>query len=485
MKPYLNVLEIISQAKPISNSYKEGWGNLELTGNYNTSIYKIFKDLDIILDSNNSQDLAKYWFDNDNVKIVDFNDYEISHNSFNKWKLTFNKQGFIEKKLDSDCYFNIFLTSIECSNWMNLVNPIEESNPINYFSPLKIIVKDLIYPIGSEYLSLIPADIKFSSHKFLNTCRLPNFESLQENTHFISETKIRFNPNTYALSEGEYDTQLSHSLMRQSSIALSVCIVDEYYSYEKVILNGLKRMKLSIYNSLDSYNYELIKNQIDLVKWLYEDKIQTRKKLFNERLTLEIVESQTLVDALKNYLSESLEQAKARYNFVILERKDAYLKELKELLKDLRTQSELYSQKIRTLLSNLLRDILTALVLVGFTIFTKFSDNIGLDKKKLLIYVFDALAVYFIISIIFQSIVDITDLSVTNKEIRYWKRASKELISDNEFDKYHTGSLNSRKISMFILYPLIAFLYFLIAFSCYKYPSVLESLIVKGNNVTK
>ena len=49
-----------------------------------------------------------------------------------------------------------------------------------------------------------------------------------------------------------------------------------------------------------------------------------------------------------NTIERNYEQAKERYSFVMLERRDAYAKELAILLKDLKQQSELYSAKLRT-----------------------------------------------------------------------------------------------------------------------------------------
>ena len=104
------------------------------------------------------------------------------------------------------------------------------------------------------------------------------------------------------------------------------------------------------------------------------------------RLTLEIDESKSLIHELNLHLEKAFEEAIQRYNFAILERREKYISELKELLKDIKNQSDLYSQKIRNLLNNLLRDILAAILLIGFTIFTKFSDNLILDKVSLLNY---------------------------------------------------------------------------------------------------
>jgi hypothetical protein len=217
----------------------------------------------------------------------------------------------------------------------------------------------------------------------------------------------------------------------------------------------------------------------EAVSWIYEDKPITRRKLFNDRLTLDIDEDKTLIENLYLHAENSLTQARERYIFVITERKDAYIKELKDLLKDLRSQSDLYSQKIRALLNNFLRDLLASIILIGFTIFTKFSDNLNLDKEKLLVYVFSGLGIYYIVSIILQVTIDCIDINITSKELKYWKNASKELLPEREFERHYNSSLKSRRRSIYWLYPIISILYVAISFACFVYPHIFKTLNIQ------
>lgn len=66
----------------------------------------------------------------------------------------------------------------------------------------------------------------------------------------------------------------------------------------------------------------------------------------------------------------------------MLERRDAYAKELTNLLKDLKAQSDLYSSKVRSLLGNLTRDVLAGILLIGFTMFTKFTEIEKLSRYE-------------------------------------------------------------------------------------------------------
>ena len=120
-------------------------------------------------------------------------------------------------------------------------------------------------------------------------------------------------------------------------------------------------------------------------------------------------------------IEEATNQAQERYNFITYDRKDLYQKELKDLLKDLKTLSELYSNKLRSLLSNLLRDVLAAFILVGITLFSKTNEISQLFENKLIRYIFVAFGFYFILSAVFQIVTDIFDVVRSNKEFDYWK----------------------------------------------------------------
>jgi len=216
-----------------------------------------------------------------------------------------------------------------------------------------------------------------------------------------------------------------------------------------------------------------------VVAWIFEDRVSIRKKLFNERLSLDLESDDTLLGSLIKCLPSALSQAKERYNFVIIDRKDAYVKELKELLKDIRTQSELYAGKIRSLLSNFLRDLLAALVLIGFTIFTKFTDQEALADNNRLRLVFNALAIYFIASIVLQSIIDCTDILVSKREMFYWKNATKELLPEKDFTKHIENSLKGRRYALRAIYPVVAIFYGGIAAVCFYFPEIYDCWIRK------
>lgn len=478
MKEYLSLLEYIYPIHELGTKSEESWSYLTIEGTYSKSLIGFLRAYYSFLDKINCSNSLSIKIESETITFNELEDYESVDNSFSSWSVSINKELLIQRKFFNNFNINFFLSEDACCKWFVCQDPISKNNKINALSPLRIIVKDLDILIGGEYFCFIPAIEDFLSTEIKNNIVLPEEGKIKESVYFITNSEIKFNPNTYvAAKDFSSNKPIAQAWLRQSILALSSCVVNEFYSFDKIILDGLKRSVLKVSEENDSFSIKLQQNLCQLILWIYEDRATTRKKLFNDRLTLEYQNGDSLIESLNKHLLGSLEQAKQRYNFIIIERKDAYVKELKDLLKDLRNQSDLYAQKIRTLLSNFLRDLLAAIILIGFTIFTKFTENIGLMKHELLEYVFHGLAIYYIISVLLQIILDWTDIYITKTELRYWKNASKELIADSEFNQHLKESLKKRKWSLRILYPIISSLYIVLAYACYKYPRFFVDLI--------
>ena len=86
---------------------------------------------------------------------------------------------------------------------------------------------------------------------------------------------------------------------------------------------------------------------------------------------------------------------------------------------------------------------------------------------------------YFILSAIFQSIVDIYDIKVSKQEMYYWKNVTREFLPKKEFEKHMNDSLRNRKISISVLYPLTILVYFIIAYLSWHFPSIWNTYLIK------
>jgi hypothetical protein len=473
MNSLLNLLSVIVTENVEAN---ESWSFLRLTGEYEVTLLNNIENVFAHLRDIGHENALVLKLDNEIISSDDLSDYIENSSTFQTWRINLNKKALIESIPTLTTNFFYFISELE--KWILDLDPFNTENPFHKHSPLKIVVPGLENDIiGNSFYVVSSYESSVHNEPQLD---IPSSDEIDKIVHSITSKEIVINPLSFVFSDRN-DSPLEEKLRKLSCLSLAGSVVNEFYSIQKVSLDGIRRMNLELYNSEDRFTIELHDNIKRLVRWIYEDKSSTRQKLFMDRLTLELNEEESFIKGLNKSLSSALDQATQRYNFVILERKDKYISELKDLLKDIRNQSDLYSQKIRTLLNNLLRDVLAAFILIGFTLFTKFSDNLLLEKEQLLQYVFSALGIYYLVSIVFQTIVDVTDIQVSKKEMLYWKNATKELLPDKEFQTHINKSLKSRRASLRAIYPLIILLYLFIAFCCYKFPVYFHEL----NNIKK
>jgi len=262
-----------------------------------------------------------------------------------------------------------------------------------------------------------------------------------------------------------------------AALSLSVCAVSELINDKLVVLRGIRKIEMDLFNNVVKIDLGVLEDLKNTVSWIYEDKTDLKLKLFLDRFTLD-------VDLKKDYTSElillnktSLEQAKERFSFITFERKDQYQKELRDLLKDIKGVSDLYSTKVRGVLSNLLRDVLAGLILIGITILSKIEKVDTVASSPIINLVFKAFAFYFILSILYQTIFDFLDISKTKNEFIFWKQTSREYIGQDEFKKLMAGTINKREIFTYSFYSLLIITYLGIAYLSYNFIAILQAVI--------
>ena len=125
-------------------------------------------------------------------------------------------------------------------------------------------------------------------------------------------------------------------------------------------------------------------------------------------------------------------------------------KNFTNLLKDLKAQSDLYSSKVRSLLGNLTRDVLAGILLIGFTMFTKFTEIEKLSRYENIInIIFCGLAIYFTASAITQAIIDTSDLILSRVELNHWCKCTSEVIPKKELKKSYQKDFKSTNYSYY------------------------------------
>jgi hypothetical protein len=451
--------------------FNENWGNITFFGTYSNQNKSYFKDINDELAKLSIQNSIHFFIENTEKKCQYFIE-ELQGGD--NWKLNINKNILLKK---TEAY-NFFYSEHKLIDWIKQTNPFSCDYPFND-KKINIIVNGLKDNFGGNKFVVCNSDYQYMDD---TNVVWNNYDEtlIMDNIHTISNSIFIIKPLNHFLTFGKV-TDVSKYFYRNSILVLLASLCNEIYENGDIILRGYRRMpmKLGFGYVGNEISVEYQTQLSDAVKWVYQstERCDLRLKLLLERVTLDIDYSLPYFQGLFNIIKEATNQAKERYSFIIYDRKDLYLKDLKELLKDLKTLSELYSNKLRSLLSNLLRDVLAAFILVGITLFSKTTEIVKLFENKLIEYVFIAFGSYFVISAIFQIITDSFDLFRSNKEFDYWKNITKEYMPQKDFNKHKSKVLTKRVNGTIIIYAIVALCYFAIAFVCFNFPCIWNKII--------
>ena len=388
-----------------------------------------------------------------------------------------NKNVLLSKSIN-DKNFNFFYSKECFIEWVKNTNPFLEDYPLNNQS-IFIEVNKLERAFGGFNFVVYDPNKENSG---LDTISWENYDEslILDNIHIISKSKIVIKPRNHYVSFGEL-TDESKYFFRNSILILISCLCNEFYENDNIILRGVRRIELRLglnyFGKETSFEYQ--EKLSNAVKWIYQsmERSDLRLKLLLERITLDIDYNLPYIQGLYGIIDNATRQAKERYSFIIYDRKDLYQKELKSLLIDLKNLTDLYSNKLRSLLSNLLRDVLAAFILVGITLFSKTNEIEKLFDNSLITYVFFAFGIYFILSATFQLSIDLFDVLRSSKEFDYWKNISHEYMPKTDFIKHKSETLKKRAIGTFIIYGIIILCYIGIAIVCFNFPYIWFKII--------
>lgn len=462
-----NLFDILSELTSKSIETSESWNNLTLKGILNdTNDKELFIKLDTVVKSSHINKIINYQIDDEPLEDID----ELYENLFldSKWKININK--IVNLDITSN---NFFYDKLEFIKWAESLNPFNKENPINKYNNLHIVVNDLREPIIGFNFKI--TNYSHNTSYEIPQVNLPDFEEIQKYVHILSKEKFEINPKSYLVLIAQYN-KYSSPFFKMALKSLSASISSEIIDSNEIILRGVRKLNLEIIEDNHiSFNTSFVEELRNTVEWIYEEKIDLRLKLFLERVTLDINYNNKYVNELVLINKTSLEQAKERYSFALFERKDQHQKELRELLKDLKTISDLYSTKTRTVLSNLLRDVLAGFFLIAISMFSKLESIEKIIDKPIVDYIFKSFAIYFILSILYQVLMDWFDICKTESEFNYWKNTSREYLSEDEFNKHKANTLEKRKKGTIIFYLSLLLTYLLIAYLTWNFISIIKN----------
>jgi len=445
----------------------EGWGGISFKGTWNETSAFNFSDLYEIINSDNLNLAFSCKIDGN---TIDFETFQQDLFDGSSWEFNINK---ISRILENK--YNFFYFIEEFKKWSLSLSCFDSNNPIIKNELLQIIVNELKekdFIVANNYTICGP----FGIRKFIETSDIPEFEKISTNVHIATRENFILEPKKLFIESGNY-SQITAPFFEMCAKSLAVCLVSEIVNENQIILRGIRKIELPISTTKTIFDLNQLQQLKSVIKWIYEEKTDLKIKLFLDRFTLDL-------DLSKDYISELLklnktcyEQARERFSFITFERKDQFQKELRDLLKDLKNLSDLYTTKVRSLLSNLLRDVLAGLILIGITILSKVDLNSISSANSIIDLVFKAFAAYFVISIAYQSIFDLIDIRKTKRELIFWKKTSREYISDREFDSYLQSTVGERERFTYSFYILLIVSYLGLAYVSFNFISLIQNFI--------
>jgi len=368
-------------------------------------------------------------------------------------------------------------------DWLSRIDPFQypSGNDPDLSSPTTIRVNGLSSAFGGPLLWVLPPTGEAPQ---ISISKLPDQSDVHGLIHTNAVKPLRVCPSAYALSWGDLGSFEAKPLVRLSACVIAACLVQELKStgnsYE-AMLRGTKRLSLPLCDEVQPVSADTLIRLIEAVCWVYEERPETRLRLVMDRLSIDIEHGQTLLSGVEKYLEVALQQARDSYTFVILDRKDAYHKEVRELMKDMKSQADLYAAKVRDLVSALTRDVLGVLVFIGFSFVGKFDQkNLSqlLESSELSLLV-KFLAGYLVLSCALQFSSHLRDASLAYNESKTWIDVLQHYSSRSDKQVRFLDPIDRRRITLFVAMSIMGVIYACLVLVTWNLPFVIELLLAQ------
>jgi len=376
----------------------------------------------------------------------------------------------------------LFLSERGFKDWVKNLDPFTKINTLypEFSGPTTIRVRGLQEGFGGPELWVLPLEAEGKQSE--SDLALPDGDAVRGLIHINADEIINIRPRVWSFNWGDLTGPLAGPLVRFSAITLASCLVQELKRFSKhieVTIKGTKRVSVPLIGPADDDFSVLLPCLLETVKWVYEERPETRLQLIMDRLSIDIDANGSLLEGMKLYLALALQQARDSYGFVISERKDAYHKEMRELMKEMKTQADLYAAKVRELVSSLTRDVLGVLVLVGFSFIGKFdATNIAtMLVSAQFALLCKVLAGYLAFSGILLLITSERDASMTYSEVKKWLEILKNYTSSQDAKDNVLAPVKRRRHFLWGMMIAIGIIYILLTISIFHLPSVITSLV--------
>lgn len=407
-----------------------------------------------------------------------------------EWGMVFSKDSIISKLIIGIDFASgkdnlLYFSETSAFEWINNLDPF--SVTLGNMSPsfekeTFIWLHNSNISFGGERISVLPVGTKILPVGSVKSHNFPKRDDINNLVRINSNEMLIIRPETFIISWGDNTSPLAKGFMLLAVKSLISCICCELKKNQKGYFVTFKGTKSFVGFLGDDCDVSLVQLQNELIKtiiWVYSERSETRQQLVMDRLSLDMISKNNFFEEIKLNISVALQQSQDSYAFVILDRKDAYHKEMRELLKDMRSQADMYASKIRDIVGNVTRDTLGVFAFVGYSFLGKF-DKANLDellKSHELSLLVKFLAGYLILSFVLQLIVHWRDSSLTTAESKKWLRVLQRYTSREENKESFLEPITKRRRTLYWAFLVMACIYGGLAISIWKLPSIVLYLL--------
>lgn len=375
----------------------------------------------------------------------------------------------------------VFFKKSEFIKWLERLDPLEQASgsEIDFCSPVTFIINGLKESFGGSFVWFQPFE---STSEKITKSTLPSKTDVHQLIHIISSKPLCISPQSFEISWGELNSDIAKKIMSLSVKVFSAALVHDIKLIDKeyeITLNGTKRLILPLSNDTEAVDIDFVTTLKDTVSWVYSERAETRLKLVMDRLSIDIQPGQTLISGMKVSLGAALQQARDSYAFVILERKDAYHKEMRELMKDMKSQADIYASKVRDLINNLTRDSLGIIVFMGFSFIGRFDQSKieELLNSRELSLLTKILSIYLLLSCILQISGHYRDSYLSYSESKKWLPVLQNYTSREDIKEKFIKPIDERRITLNFAMCICVLLYSILAFLTWNLTFIAKLLL--------
>ena len=400
----------------------------------------------------------------------------------NKWQVLIAKETISSYLLpDNDTITIWFLSQSAFENWAKNLEPFDASSDrFRSKKAIRILVHGINYHFGGPYMAVgntcgdsIPRNWPTKHDNTIDE------KAVRQQVHLLTNEIISLDPSPFLLQWGDVDSEQAKPFRLLSAKALCACLSQEIHSRDRVVFKGARRLDLPLVSEVDSIpNAEQLGVLWSAVQWVYSERPEVRAALIADRLTLDFTDGQSLLSGISLFIENALRQSKDQYKFVIKERKDIYAKELRDLMKDVQQHAGLFSEKIRSILYGLLRDVLAALLLISLGLFSRIGAAHEVLSSTEASILFKSLAVYLVVSLALQVLINLRDLSLSKQELIYWADAARNHLGIDDIERQLGKPISKREHNFYVMLTILALVYLSMALAAWHFHLIIKFFLL-------